>query len=287
MDVIPSLPVTVMRADATHFTVTVPVVGGSCGDVAEWTLADLGGGRWVMDGLRILDLTSVRSPIALGAQNTYEYAIWLVRAGSDVNSGSFLGNGHGHEASTAARFWLDDRDVATLPVGVVARGRGLNVVQSRTAFLPGDGVTSVGSSSLVHEFSADGLYVGHGHTWLPGYEIVDSFYSAMMLAGPTVDTVQIGAAASFGVLHDGIQKGNAQASSATFSSSAHPYRLTLSLPSGGPDTTGDWSHAQGLKMWCLDRQTPDGPKVYVNYLSSPARMAAGPTSHAARYTVSV
>jgi len=265
--------------------VRVPVTGTRA--AAEWRVKLLGAGKpWSVQGLYVVE--DGRPTVQLSdATDTsvYEYA-WMVGV-ADAPTGSFdfVGMGHGHETRTGVTMTLDGVANGTGP------GQRWVVQQTMDTRLPltaggtVDDVTVLGSSTVRHTFSANGLLVEHGHVMNAGYQ-GKTDYGAMCPSGVGLNRFQVqdgpvrtptgsGATIDLGV----------QASRYAVWATTHPYRLTLTLPSGGPDTKGDWSHAGPDYAFFLDGA--DYGKLYVCYVGSTYanRINTGTTSHAQRYTV--
>lgn len=288
-------PVMVARTAAGEYLARLQVPDASEGTYAEYKFKKVAKGVWNIQGLRIFDFTgNIPERKLVDTASVWEYAGFLGVAGDPAGTQNWgdYGSGHGDENPLTATFTLDGADVATIPVGEYRTGKSFTLAQSMDTLLPKDNSIVVGSSTLSHVLTADGLLLSHNHTFLPGYELYN-FYPAMLpstgaLSGEGLNRAQIGTSTPYTLSYSGgVYNLNQIAESGIMYSTEHPYAVKLSLPSGGPDTAGDWSRDQGQeKFWLYD--TPGSyAKLYVNWISGgyAARVPATTSSHQARYEV--
>lgn len=299
--------VTIERNGAELF-VWVPLVSG-ISTWARYRLAKMDTPRsgwgfasnmWVIMGAAVVE--SDGTTWQLNDNNTsaweYAYRIGVTDAPNTLDGFDFYGSLHQAEQRTSLQFSVDasNYDDDTLPSGRFLLCDTFTVAQTADIILPSDKTSVCGDIALTHTFAigAYDLQVDHVHNYVAGYQIFAA-YSAMMPSNNSgdagFDTYKIGSLAAAARAYD--DSNNALGTEATTAvlshSSAHPYTMTLTLPYGGPELSGLWTHTGGFGMWFQDRSPSLSGigKVYVNFVGSYADRITPPatTTHRTRYGV--
>lgn len=292
-----SQPVSVTRISATEFRVCVPLVNApSSTTVAEYRLKQTASGMWSIQGCYGRDLTGQTADVQLSDttdSSVWEYAIQVGVADAPQGSFEYYGLAHGHETPLTFSLLVDGVEVSAMATGAVVRGKTCIAYQTANAKLPKNsdgspnGVTVIGAASLRHTFNPDGMLVEHTHVLDAGYQSLTA-YAAMQPASATnINRFQINALPVRTPTESGntIDVGTLATTYSAWHVTDHQYRLNMSLPSGGPDINGDWSHAGPDYGFFLDDASR---KMRICYVGSTYanRLNTGTTSHQTRYTVS-
>ncbi|MBU1293156.1 LamG domain-containing protein [Patescibacteria group bacterium] len=288
-------PVMLVRSGQSEYLARVQVPDAEEATYAEYTFRKVAKGVWNIQGLRILDFTGVTVPRMLAnTASVWEYAGFLGVAGDPAGAANWgdYGSAHGDENPLSASFTLDGVDVANIPVGEYRTGDTFTIAQSLETLLPKNNSIVVGSSTLSHVFTKDGMDISHEHHFLPGYELYN-FYPSLLpstgaLDGSGFNRAQIGTSTPYTLNYTGgVYNLNQKADTGIMYSTEHPYAIRLTLPSGGPDLAGDWSRDLGQEKFWLYDTAAGYAKFYVNWVSGgyPARIPATTSSHTTKYEV--
>jgi hypothetical protein len=289
--------ITVTRTSATDFRVRLPIASAPITTtVVEWRLKQNASNTWSIQGCYGLDTLIPAGAVQLsdsGDNSVYEYAWIYLIDGAPQASADFFGNGHGNELLTSLTMLLDGADVFSLAVSGVVTGTTLVINQAATAFLPRNadsspnGVTPIGASTLRHTFTAATLLVEHTHAMLPGFVGLTDYAAMLPNSVANFNRCRVGAGAVLTPTgsETTMAFGSQASTFAIWHATAQRYRVTLTLPSGGPDLAGDWTYAGPDKLWFFDRAAYG--KCYVMYQGSTFanRRNTGSTAHKQQYMV--
>jgi hypothetical protein len=254
---------------------------------------------WALQGLSVVDLDAVASPVVLldpaSYASAFEYAYSIGADADLVGDYNYFGSVHQAEASTAAAFYLDGYPMLTIPAGLVCYGKTCQVIQTMNTYYPKDKVTVIGASALNHTFLYNGiLAVAHSHTYSAGYKIYSAYSAMLPLSNADsagIDTYQVGSnPAAARAYDDAAHDRPTQTDTLVGShSAAHTYKVRMTLPSGGPDDTGAWTYSGVFQAWWNDlAPSPTGlGKFYVNFVAGDftQRITAAPSAHRTIYQV--
>jgi hypothetical protein len=284
--------------DAINYLVSNRVSGESATYVQwkmrKYTVPEPGWG-FASNAWFIRDLTvKAGSDIILGNKSSsWEYA-FKVGADADIEADyGFFGGVHQGQAITEWTFTLDGRDVTGMAVGEIRFGALAHMRQSLNTYYPKDKTTVVGASTIEHRWGETALDVEYTHAFSDGYSIYQC-YSAMVpttSAGTPagIDTYKIGDnSAAARVFDDGAKNKPTETATALFyHSTAHAYRLTMTLPTGYPGNN-TWAYSGNWKVWFLDGVDADNGKAYANWIDGEFadRIEAIASTHQIRYVVS-
>jgi hypothetical protein len=285
----------VTRTSATEFRVQTPIIAGVTTQVVEWWVKTTPPATWTLQGIYARDLaTGIDVQLSdAGNNSVYEYAFPIAEQGAGTIGFEFFGNGHGHETPLSVTMTLDGASVLGWSNAQTATGATFIIDQSTNTRLPlhangtVDDVTIAGSSTLRHTFTDAGLLVEHTHVMSAGF-VGKGDYAAMCPASSAnFNRVRHGSNPPYTPHGAGAQLGTGtQAATYTaWHTSAHPYRLTMTLPSGGPDTSGSWTNAGPENTFVVDN---DGNiKFYAMVQGGTLANARnlGSTAHAQTYAV--
>jgi Ca2+-binding RTX toxin-like protein len=286
-------PITLVRVSATEFLVRVQIEGEPDGLFAEFALVNVGDGVWGINGLNIAD-SGNQMPVRTlcSTDSVWEYVFEIGRADHHGGSGSY-GGGHGNQISRAFGISLDGLDLSAIPLGSPVNGLSLTIEQELGIVLPADGTTIAGSVSLDHIFDRSGMTIHHEQSFAPGFELFGpaGSYSAMLPATGAgaggIDMMQIGDNPPRSITYGDVAYDvGTEATVARAWGTDHNYLITLSLPSGGPDLSGDWSNSSGI--WISDLPSAYAySKIYVNWVATNAAVPAADSAHEAHYSVTM
>ncbi len=291
-------PITVVRDSETKFLVRIQSPQDPEGVFAEWPIINQGGDNWAIRGLTIKDINKIQPDYILGeSDSVWEYAFRIIRSDEEKpdegeDATYYYGGGHGNIKSTNFAIRIDSQDIKSLSIDSAIRGSQVNIDQVFDILYPKNQSLVIGSVELHHKFNQDQLLVEHSHTYVPDYEIYAA-HSGMLPINKksnnpnSFNRVKIGDNPEIEIKNDGQYHYFEPASEALFYSTNHPYKLKLTLPSGGPDIHGDWSKATGLeKIWFYDI-AGEYAKVYVNWVSNQweTRIPASSSSHQTKYQI--
>lgn len=276
--------ISVTKFSATEWRVVTPVTGATRNYVVEWRLKTLAvlpqsasGPLWSLQGIYGRDLTTGSTDVQLSDatdDSVYEYAVRVCVTGAPESTCDFTGNAHtGETLSSAMTLTLDGVDITAVSVGSVSTGFSLVAVQPKNFLLPknADGtvnlVTQVGSGTTTHTFDSAGLKVTHTHTFLAGYEGYAFHTSPMPGSAANFNRFSINGGAAYTLVgDDSTQYSGTQITTASmWHTTAHHFKLTMTLPSGGPSVPSDWTYAGPNYGYCIDN--PIRPKCYVLYIN--------------------
>lgn len=284
-----SQPVHAVRQNANNWLIQLPISGVASNIKVEYQIrkitAVLAGwgfasNCWHLGGIKVIDLTGAVPDIVLmdisGVANTvlsaFEYAYNIGIAGDIQANFDFYGSLHQAQKSTGMTVSIDGLDVTALASGASAFGSTLVIAQTMDTYLPKDKTTVIGSSALTHTFTqANQLQIDHSHAFIAGYEMYSSYSAMLPLSPGDIDTMQTdNNAAHFPrTWDDGAYNLDTQTDTVlAWHSSAHNYRVRMTLPFSAPSSAADWSKSGSYKAWIQDRSpNPTGIlKAYVNLL---------------------
>lgn len=248
----------VYREDATNFLVTLPL-SESEDDLlrARWRLAVVQG-AWFLNGVEVVDWGGRAAPVVfVNNASSFEYAFKLGATGDLEADFDFVGTNHGNQTLLAVTIELDGLDISTLPVGAVAYGTELDVTQSISDLYPKDGVTVAGVTTLQQVFTGAGVTVDVSHVFNSdaAWEVYTHYGLMLPATDAGADLGQVEGSAPVTLnYNDGrwLLTGSL-ATWVELSSTVHDYAIRASMPSGGPNTDGDWSNSGSLKIGIQDR----------------------------------
>ncbi len=299
------MSITVTRTSTTQFRIVCPITVDRAVEFRMKVNSPYT--TWGLQGMYGLDLDTgdyvqLSDPTDTSVS---EYALGICVAAAPRATFDYVGMAHGHETPTALTMTLDGVSVLGWTTAQTATGTTFVVTQAMNMRLPknADGtandVTVCGSGTCVHTFTeASQLSCAHTHILLSGYEGFGWYAAACAINAANFDRVQIQGRPTYTLLHDGsLSLVNSVGYIATgfqaWDTSAHPYRVTLTLPSGGPDINAVWTYAVPELTYFEDGTLP-APVGYakwrVLYIGTPdTSRQAGPflSSHVWALSVSL
>jgi hypothetical protein len=250
--------ITLTRQSATEWRVLLPAVGGSSTQFIEWRIHVWTTGMYGIQGYYGREMAATPSTDVQLSDATDssvpEYAMQIAETGAGAIGYDFFGMAHSNEAPTMTpTFTLDAVSVTGWSTAQTGTGTTFIINQASNTLLPlnangtPNGSTVCGSNTVRHTFTAAGLLVEHTHTLNAGY-VGKTDYSAMLpISVANFNRVAIGSLPVYTPLNNGLAAASISGTqAATFSAwhaSAHPYKITMTLPSGGPDSTGLWTNS--------------------------------------------
>jgi len=297
--------VEVYRADANNYLVRVPIAGTQ--SVAEYRLQkqttilagwSAASACWHLLGLRVIEVSTSRVYTLVAQNSAWEYAGRVGLVSADAALHEFFGSIHQSQVSTGFTIALDGVSLPTLAIGQSRLGASLAVAQTMNTILPSDKATVIGTTTLSHTFTvANHCDVDYTLFW-NGAPACDyhTMYSAMLPVTSEsggLDTYKVGIGAATARLYDNGEKVKGTDTDTTIwsASSAHGYKATLFLPSGGPvDPDDSYLRAPSYKTWVHDRPELDKGKAYVNFVDTGAASVIAcinNTRHRTRYAVTI
>jgi hypothetical protein len=299
----------VTKQSSSEWRILTPVVGAPQTYQAEWrfkvsqtTPVSASGPMWFLLGLYGRDL-AVPGDVQLSTSDdgsVYEYVGMVGVTDAPAGGFDFMGNGHGGEQLSAPiSFVLDGRDISSFSVGSTQDGLSLVVTQAKTFQLPKnpDGssnyVTQIGTGTTTHTFNTTGMKVNHTHTFIAGYQ-GHTWYAAMIPSNFDNFNRARCDALSGGVQYTPVGDSSTQFTGlechtiSVWHESAHRFKVTMNLTSGGPAVPSDWSHAgPGYTYWVDDPARGKGYSLFINgaYASRIALSPLGTITQEQQYSV--
>jgi Ca2+-binding RTX toxin-like protein len=275
-----SQPISMFRPSISQIIVRVQLPNTHDAEYAEFRFDLNASGQWSIGALSVFDNHRGTGTIISSSDSVWEYAFQY--GSTQAGPFDFAGLDHGDEQALSFDLILDGTAMGTIPVGSVVNATTLTLSQNFSLRSHVDSRIEIGTISLQHQFDSNGLTVDHSRTYSqPAW--IDTSYSAM-LPFTFGDAVRIGDN-SYAINHDGSYRNfGAYASSAVVSSLSSAYLLSLSLPSGGPDTSGSWSYSAGPDHFWFHDAAENG-KLYVDWVSG-APIEAVASHHVAHYSLS-
>jgi hypothetical protein len=273
----------VTKFSPTEWRIVTPVVGAPQTYQVEWRLktsnttpVSASGPIWYIQGVYGRDLANP-GDVRLSDDtdsSVYEYAWKVCIAGAPPVGCEYYGNAHaGETLSSPITFVLDGVDISTFNAGSTKDGMSLIVTQNKNALLPhnADGSlnlsTQIGTGITTHTFNTTGMKITHTHSIDAGY--VGFAAVAAALPGSVVNFNRVnlnGGAPYTPIQDDSVQFIGTQITEASFwHTSAHRFKMTMTLPSGGPAVPSDWSYAGPDYGVLLDEVSR--PKVLVYFIT--------------------
>ncbi len=252
------MSITLTRTSSTEWRVLLPAIGGSSVQFIEWRIKAWTTGMYGIQGyygrnMAASPSTDVQLSDATDS-SVPEYAMQIAETGAGAIGYDFFGMAHSNETPTmTATFTLDGVSVTGWSTAQTATGTTFIVNQSSNTLLPlnangtPNGVTVCGSNTVRHTVTAAGMLVEHTHTLSAGY-VGKTDYAAMLpVSAANFNRVGIGTLPVYTPRNNGLQESTISGTQATtfsaWHASAHPYKITMTLPFGGPDSTGLWTNS--------------------------------------------
>ncbi|VIO73897.1 hypothetical protein [Bradyrhizobium ivorense] len=278
---VPSNYVQFVRPDATQDVMRVFTAWG----YGEFQLTTEIGSVWELNGAQAVEkgLSTVLVPYNL--PSVWEFAGKIGAGGADVSTFNFFGMAHGNVAPIGRVILVDGVDHTNLPVGESIFGTSVYYVQSFNILLPANNAIVCGNMQVSHTFDADGCLVQVSLNPLAGFEWYN-LYTAMLPSGG-FNQIQFGPLAVETPAYPAVaatRDVGSQFTTYTGTNTGHPYGIQMTLPSGGPDTTGTWQFAGTDCAFWIDQALP---KIYVTDISTQfaLRKTAFPLTTATRYQI--
>jgi hypothetical protein len=222
--------------------------------------------------------------ILVSGSSVWEFAA-RIGVGGSAGPWDFFGGGHGNVTQTSKTITVDGVDKTSVVPEIYIPGDTIIHNQTFNILLPSNPSTVCGTMQVKHTFTSDGMLVEVSLSPLSGYEWYCNYTGMLPLSG--FDHIKFGAGAvetiaspSTPVAHDL----GSQVSAFLATNTAHAFGIEVSLPSGGPNTTGSWSDAGSDCAWWLDQV---GAKLYINDISSQfaLRKTAFPRASSTHYKI--
>lgn len=293
-----SYPIMLDRRSASEIRVWNPVLSAPNPNiVTEWKLSKHATSNvWAIRLLTGRDLRGRISDVVLSYDlSVFEYAHQIGYTSDTYTSATtydYYGCHHGHESRTSLSVKMDGVEVGIGP-GPNVWGSSLVIEQAMNILKPvgTDVGVQIGTGTLKHTYSATGLVVEHTHdidtvTFTGATELsYRTAYGAMMPGAHTVFNRGQSGADTPVVVDAGADIPSTGQQDATYSfyntdTSVNPFKMVLTLPTGGPETTLGWANANTPSAFLHDRN--DYPKWYVCWIRD-AKVAAVDSAHQTHY----
>lgn len=264
----------VNHEDSTNFLIRLPVASVDGRYRAQWRLRSMNNG-WFMAGIAFIDRDGYVADITMmDASSAFEYAFRLGEngdsVGSPVNAFDFVGSVHGHQNMTSVTLELDGVDISGLATGASAYGTQFVVTQEIDDYYPVDDTTVAAVTTLMHTFTYDLLRMDASHVFnsAQAWEIYNHYGCMLPVLESGADTMQVeGFSATLANNDDGgFYQDGTEATWCEFSDTGHTYKVRATMPTGSPNTAGDWDLTGAIKAGVQDRS--DGiNKFYAENIS--------------------
>lgn len=194
-----------------------------------------------------------------------EASVWefAARMGSGGSAGPWdlVGGYHGNVSKIDAVLLVDGVD-RTATVGPVSFfGNTVVYIQLQSLLLPTNNAISIGTMQITHTFTRDRLLVEVVLTPNTGFEWYNNYTAMLPLA--LFNRIRFGFNATEVITFASTPTPKdlgSQVSTFLASSTVFPYGIQMSLPSGGPNSTGSWASSAPASAWWYDNSAP---KLYV------------------------
>jgi hypothetical protein len=293
-------PVTIQRTDSITYLVHTPIINGAPGEYVEWTFKNVGIGMGVGDLFSMTAVSTnengtvrVQSDPALTGSSVFEYVMNIGRTDNAFGTYQLAGGLHGNTTGGSTSVTMDGgSNLVSMQIGNYVAGTQLVVAQTPTLKLPataapngtpGSNFTAINQGHII---TATGVV----HSWTstpsqPNAGDQNSYMAMLPLSG--MNRAQFGAAAAFAINTGvSVQTNQGQVDTIqTWHTDRPDLRLVLNLPSTVPVTPGGWTLDTTTSTFNQDNVAPNFNKIYINYRSGAAGIAATNDNHVSRYYV--